>query len=314
MTQELASKILGLHPFTFWLIATLVTAIAAGGFYAAFRFLRRARLIADTPTSKIRSAAQGYLELDGHGELMDGEPITAPLTGKACTWYRYKVERRDVQYSGGKRRESWRTIDKGVSDNLFLLVDDTGQCVIDPEGAEVAATAHDWWYGHSARPSGGPSGSGPIRIVTGNYRYSEERMHAGEPLYAIGLFGTIGNASDLGSTREDMQALLRVWKRDKQGLVRRFDANGDGEVDAREWENARKAARSEVLEARSEQLAKAGTNLLTRPADRRRPYLLSVVPQDHLVQRFRWFATGGLALFFLAGIATTWMLGIRLAV
>ena len=313
MAQELAAKLTELPPFGFWVLVLLVVAFATAGFYAAFRFLRRARLIADTPTSKIRSAAQGYLELEGYGELMPGEPIIAPLTGNPCTWYRYKVERREVHYSNGKRRESWRTVNSGVSDNLFLLVDDTGQCVIDPEGAEVTCRGKDHWYGHTQRPTSGPGSASPLRMASGNYRYTEERMHPGESLYAIGLFKTTGGAEDLGSTREEVQALLRDWKQDRAALVRRFDTNGDGTVDMSEWEGARKAARSEVLDARSEQLARAGTNLMIRPADKRRPYLLSVVPQDRLASRFRWLAVGGLTLFFLAGSAASWMLSVRVA-
>ena len=313
MLEDLANELTGLPPPAFWLLAMLVTALAAGGFHGAFRFLRRARVILDTPTAKIRSAAQGYLELDGRSELMEGQPIIAPLTGKTCTWYRYKVERREVRHSNGKRHETWRTVDKGVSDNLFLVVDDTGQCVIDPDGAEVTCSAHDRWHGHSSRTAGAQMASGPLRLGTGNYRYSEERIHPGEPLYAIGLFNTVGGAGDLGNTREEMHAVLRAWKQDKAGLIRRFDANGDGEVDANEWDEARKEARKEVLQARSERLASAGTNLMTKPADRRRPYLLSVVPQHDLARRFHWFAAGSLLLFFLAGGATTWMLGVRFA-
>lgn len=313
MAHELADKLTELHPFGFWALVLVVVAFAAAGFYAAFRFLRRARLIVDTPTSAIRSAAQGYLELEGYGELMAGEPIIAPLTGTRCTWYRYKVERREVHHSNGKRRESWRTVSSGVSDNLFFLVDDTGQCVIDPEGAEVTCSNRDHWYGHSQRPTSGPPSASPLRMASGNYRYTEERMHPGEPLYAMGLFKTTGGAGDLGSTREEVQALLREWKRDREGLVRRFDANGDGTVDLNEWEVARKAARREVLAARSEQLARAGTNLMIRPTDKRRPYLLSVLPQDHLARRFRWLAAAGLALFFLAGSAASWMVSVRVA-
>ena len=138
-------------------------------------------------------------------------------------------------------------------------------------------------------------------------------MHPGEPLFAIGMFKTVGGAGDSDSSREEMQAVLRDWKQDRAGLVRRFDANGDGDIDAREWGEARKAARSEVLKARSERLARAGTNLMTKPEDRRRPYMLSVAPQESLARRFHWFAVASLVLFFLAGGATTWMLGIRLA-
>ncbi len=106
MKADLAAKVLELDPVAFWFLIALIAAAAVAGFYFAFRFLRRARIIRDTPTSKIRSAAQGYLELEGRGELMEGEPIVAPLTGQTCTWYRYKVEKREVRYSNGKQ---WHT-------------------------------------------------------------------------------------------------------------------------------------------------------------------------------------------------------------
>jgi len=313
LAGDLATKVTQLHPATFWFMVLVAVGIASGGFYGAFRFLRRARIIADTPTARIRSAAQGYLELEGTGELMEGEPIIAPLTGRTCTWYRYKVEKKEVRHTNGRRHESWRTVTKGVSDNLFMLVDNTGQCVIDPEGAEVTPSSRDTWYGHSSRPQSGPARGGTNLLAMGNYRYTEERMHPADPLYAIGLFKTVGGAGDLGDTREEMNALLRTWKQDKGGLLRRFDADGDGSIDVQEWEAARKAARGEITTARSERAARAGTNLMIRPADRRRPYLLSVLPQESLVRRFRLFATGALALFFLAGGATTWVLNVRFA-
>lgn len=48
----------------------------------------------DTPTSKLRSAAQGYVELSGYGALLEGAPIIAPLTGLTCTWYSHEIEER----------------------------------------------------------------------------------------------------------------------------------------------------------------------------------------------------------------------------
>ena len=42
-----------------------------------FRLLRWWRMIEDVPTSPTRSAHQGYVELVGHAELMDG-----PVNGK----------------------------------------------------------------------------------------------------------------------------------------------------------------------------------------------------------------------------------------
>ena len=59
----------------------------------SFMTLHRKRIIEDTPTSKIRSAAQGYVELVGYGQLMEGQPIVAhTLTGTICTWYDYSVD------------------------------------------------------------------------------------------------------------------------------------------------------------------------------------------------------------------------------
>ena len=59
-----------------------VAVFAAGCAYASWRTWRHVshiRLIEDTPTAKIRSAPQGYVELEGTGKLMDGPPIIAKL-------------------------------------------------------------------------------------------------------------------------------------------------------------------------------------------------------------------------------------------
>ena len=45
----------------FWVL-NLGAAVIGGGWFA-FRFLHVARVIEDTPTSRVRSAAQGYVEL-----------------------------------------------------------------------------------------------------------------------------------------------------------------------------------------------------------------------------------------------------------
>ncbi len=47
---------------------------------------RRYRQIQDLPTSKVASAAQGYVELTGRGELLDGSPVISRLGGRQCCW------------------------------------------------------------------------------------------------------------------------------------------------------------------------------------------------------------------------------------
>ncbi len=298
----------------FWFGTVLVIGVAAAALYGVFRFIHRARIIEDTPTSKVRSAHQGYVELIGRGELMAGTPIIAPLTGSHCTWYRFKVEKRErTTDSRGHSRTRWRTVRSGVSDELFLLRDDTGTCIIDPDGAEVTPSKKDAWYGNSGDWGGGMprKTSGFAGLAGGSYRYTEERMQAGDSLYAIGLFRTVGGSSEAPNTARDIRELLRSWKQDQQTLVERFDHNGDGMVDASEWDSARREARREVKQMQKEHSVQPVHNLLGHPSDGRRPYILSVLPQDQIARRYRWASVGSLTAFILLGSIGSWLLTVR---
>src|SRR5690606_16652826 len=105
---------------------------AAGGLALMARQLRRARLIEDTPTSRIRSAPQGYVELTGFAREVAAAdtPLRGPLTGKPCVWFRYRIER----YQRGKR-SGWHPVESGASAQWFELDDGSGRCWIDPAGA-----------------------------------------------------------------------------------------------------------------------------------------------------------------------------------
>ena len=84
---------------------------------------RRYRYIADTPTSRVASAAQGYVELLGRSAQLPDAALVTVFTGLPCVWYRYQVE------AQGLRRQMVGQ-DHGESDDPFLLIDDTGQCVV----------------------------------------------------------------------------------------------------------------------------------------------------------------------------------------
>lgn len=309
-----AQRVLQLDPGEFWFAIGCLVVAALGAFYAIFHFFYRARFIEDTPTSRVRSAAQGYVELNGVGRLMTGPPIVSPLSGVTCTWYSYKVEEKNEYYDGrGNRRSRWQTIRAETSGDLFLLADATGVCVIDPEGAEVTPAIKERWYGDMPMWTPGVLRGRTGWFANGRYRYTERRMHPGDALYAIGEFRTVGGAQDLPDTEEEMRQLLAQWKRDQVSLHARFDSDNDGVISIDEWERARQAARREVLKAQRERPSGSEFNVLRKPGDDRLPYLLSVLPQDALVRRYRWYAGGALALFLLAGAVCSWMLAVRLA-
>jgi hypothetical protein len=180
---------------------------------------RRRRASADTPTSTVAGAAQGYVELFGKALPHDGHLIKSKHGRRECVWFRWKVEEK----SGDK----WRLVEKGASSETFLLRDATGDCVIDPDGAQVSTSLRISWY-------------------NAPYRFTEWVIRPGAPLYALGHFRSVDEADPVSDQRDAVNRLLNEWKKDRPGLVRRFDLNGDGEIDMAEWELARKAAHHEA--------------------------------------------------------------------
>jgi E3 ubiquitin ligase/EF hand domain-containing protein len=299
--------------FWFWAIALSAAAIA--GFFLAFTYMRRKRIIEDTPTSKIRSAAQGYLELVGHGYLMEGQPIISPLTGTTCTWYEFKVEERRQT---GKNSE-WKTIRKGISDELFLIKDETGQCIIDPENAHVTVSSKNVWYGAQSTPTRSPLSKSKKRgffsgiVVNNKYRYTEKLLHSGENLYAIGLYKTVGGAGASFNINEDVRELIREWKTNTETLMKKFDTNGDGEIDLNEWQKVREEAYKHIMEKHSEQKTLPPVHLMSKTNDKRRPFILSAIAQDDLTRRLHIYSILSITAFIICGSLSALLISVRLA-
>jgi len=114
-----------------WICAALG---ACGGlylFYRGFRILQRKRLIVNTPTSKIRSAALGLVEING---LAAGPyTISAPITGRACYYHRTLAW--ELRKSG--KNEEWQQVADESLHVPFYVDDNTGLQLVNPQGAEM---------------------------------------------------------------------------------------------------------------------------------------------------------------------------------
>ena len=292
----------------FWLIAAALAAAAAYSFWFAFKAWAKNRIIEDTPTSRVRSAAQGYVEISGLSILPPDSHNQAPLTKIPCAWWRYKIEER--RYAG--RSRSWFTIQGDTSTEPFLLDDGTGQCLIDPRGAEVFPGASNVWYGSSEWPEVRiPDGTGILgrltdALLTDKYRYTEYRLQAHEHVYAIGAFRSLGGAG-AEDTETAAANLLHDWKKDQGALLARFDTNHDGTLSAAEWEQARAAARRQVLDGRAAEVRPPSVNVLCDPMDGR-AFLLAASDGETLARRFRRRAAAGIGGFVGSCAALTWML------
>ncbi len=270
----------GLHlgSRTGWLFC--FSAIALVSVFAWLSALSRLRAIRDTPTSKIASAAQGYVELIGRGQPFGESPLLSKLTLLPCLWYRYKIERRDSE-------KKWKTEESGESSDSFILCDGSGECVVDPEQAEISTRHRDQWQ-------------------KGCYRYTEWKLIKEDSIYVIGEFRTQSGAVEF-DTRAELNALLAEWKRDLPTLHKRFDLDNNGELNMDEWMLARQAAKREVAKMMREAQAQPDINIISQPRDGKL-FLISNLTPEKLSRRYLFWTWAHLVIFFGALGGIGWLL------
>lgn len=257
--------------------------MAAISFFAWLSALSRLRAIRDTPTSKVASAAQGYIELVGRGRPFGDPPMISKLRLLPCLWYRYKVERRTSE-------DQWVTEDSGESYDSFKLQDGSGVCIVDPEQAEIVTRHRDQWR-------------------KDDYRYTEWKLIKDDNIYVLGDFRTRSGAIEFDS-RAELNALLAEWKKDMPALRKRFDLNNDGELDMTEWMLARQAAKREVANLQREAHARPDIHIIGQPRDGKL-FLISNLTPEKLSHRYLLWTWAHLLIFCgsLAGIAWVWQGG-----
>lgn len=225
------------------------------------RAYRRARAIADTPTSRIASAHQGCIEVRGHARALPGTPLLTPFSLLPCVWYRGRLERRSDN--------KWELVSEGCSGQSFLIQDGSGQLLVDPEGAEVST-------------------DDVRRSLRGDERWTEWVIVPGASVYALGMFATLGGQRTQVDEKADLNAQLSRWKREQDELLARFDLDGNGEIDAGEWTLARQAALREVRTAHEALRNQPPVNMMRKPDDGS-PFLVSARDPDALATRHgRW--------------------------
>jgi hypothetical protein len=129
--------------------------------------IKKARMVEDVPTSSIRGAAQGYVELVGKAEMnpqLDRQ--SAPLSGQPCVWY--QLEQR--LHGNSLAVNHKKTVSMGGAP--FIINDGTGSCYVDPQGADLSL-AKTWRQGDG----------------------KEYRIEQGDSVYVLGCFTTVSRAS-----------------------------------------------------------------------------------------------------------------------
>lgn len=134
-------------------LAAVGAAIGVYWFYKGFRLLQRKRLILNTPSSKVRSASMGLVEING---LAIGPyVIVSPLKQVECYYYRSMAWQLKQE---GKKSEWVKVADEALH-VPFYVDDGTGRVLVDPRGAEMDLHCdlkdqyHTSFFGRDGMPS-----------------------------------------------------------------------------------------------------------------------------------------------------------------
>lgn len=202
---------------------------------------RNARLITNIPTSKIESASQGYVEIQGTIIADSTQMLTSP-SGVACVWYSakhyeanadnrsYFAELFDIDWLLNlfRSREGYALIGEHTSKNPFKIEDSTGACWVLPEEATVF-TKHT-------------KVSHPSTL----YRFEEQILYPNTKVYVLGDFSSESKPLPKMDAHQESLDLLETWQQDEAEFKQTFDSNKDGQIDLKEWEAARQQAQHEI--------------------------------------------------------------------
>lgn len=249
--------------------------LAIIGFVSWLAAFKRAQAIAQLPTSRIGSAAQGYVELYGRASLEKDFINVAPHSGKQYLWFRYRVYERDDK--------NWREINNAVSSATFEINDATGVCRVDPDDAEVLGADR-----HTSYRDG--------------YKHVEDILFGGGKIYVLGEFSTLNAAPNAVSLSEDVSHLLSDWKKNPKQLHKRFDLNHDGHIDLQEWELARRLALHTVGKEHAQLRQASHVNIMRAPKNGRLFLISSLSPQK-LRQRYVFWSGVHFAAFVAGSVA-----------
>jgi hypothetical protein len=152
----------------------------------------------------------------------------------------------------------------------FTLDDGTGQCTVNPKGAEVVYFEARTWRKN-------------------DHRYVEEYLPVNKPIYVIGQLDTRKDILDEVALNKEVGAKLRELKANPQQLLRRYDQNLDGQIDMDEWEKARQDVIKEVKAAHALQANNNAHFTLVKPVGKL--FLISAKSPQQLRDSYKtWLA------------------------
>lgn len=304
MPQWFSEYINGLSPAEYNFFTLVLFIAVVFSIYKIYQTHQGFRFIQDTATSRIASAAQGYVELKGLAELLPESNIISPFSQRRCIWYQCKIE---VKKTTGKRSH-WVEESKQISEEIFLLQDDSGACIVIPEGAEVIPSDQRVWYGdglqdsHLSRKNSGLRSS----IGIGNYRFSEKLIFVADTLYVLGDFESVRRNPDAQSIQQQVKELIRYWKMYPVRFLKPFDTDNNGKIQKEEWTRVKQQAEIKVMQ----QNQRSAIHTIRKPQEKHYPFVISAVSEGELLRKKRLSLILYVMLFFVMLIVLITMINL----
>ncbi len=293
MPQWLSEYIYELSPAEYNFFTLVLFMAVLFSLYKIYQTHQRYRFIQDTATSRIASAAQGYVELKGLAELLPESKIVSPFSQRKCIWYQCKVE---VKKTTGKRSH-WIEESNQVSEEIFLIKDDTGACVVIPEQAEVIPSHQRVWYGNGLQASHLNPEDSALSGFTGigNYRFTEKMILVADTLYILGDFESVRKNPDAQTIQQQVKELIRHWKIQPMRFLKPFDRDGNGKIQKNEWNEIKRHAELKVMQQNQQSVI----HTIRKPLEKNHPFLISTISEHELLNKKRLSLILYVMLFFV---------------
>lgn len=300
-----------LHGPVFWWGWFMVALLAGGCLYAAWWAKRNSKAIAGQKPHDVSDLSEGYRLAWGRTV---GPILTAPLTGRACVWWKAEVwESVREPDASGKFRHVWRRATEEESDRPLLFGDGKTLAAVWPQGANVVSSSWSDWRGDHLPPenrepelnTNGVPGQGIRHDIQGTFgprfRYVEQIIAVDAPLFALGGFARIDPLLyEPEPEAEDEEELDNEKHGDKTAAsVEDYD---DGTT---------KPSRLGLLPTHDDVIAEDMLRATwSVSAEKKKPFLISIQHPEVMSAEQELGAKGGLimgAIFTALAIALLWL-------
>lgn len=277
--------------------------IGFGGWliFSGIRRFRRKRDIEDTPTSKIRSAPQGSIEVQGYAWPIENSGRNN-LNGEKCVFRHLEV----MKKVGSGKKQRWIKVHEDRYDLPFLVFDQTGTLLVDQKRAEYELRQKVFrWNDLKSQtkqalsteisvsgfpPSGGLFGS--------PFKFQEKYILAGSPVYLRGSFSSPEHQLTVDPEEGFLEFQERVRTATAEsGFSKLLDQNRNGEICEEEARTGFSASAAFSLRRRG--AAGVMTCVGLMKSDTFRRLYISDCHQHHLIKRL-----GNWNLLMIVGGAT----------